>query len=138
GNPASRAASRLDSCARLQREYAAASRSSLPSCSSPEPSRAARSSGMSSVTLTMTHLLSSAYQVLKGEKTQLVASIQSEMHADPLSASAHWWWLMNSIRRFALEQHEGSYENWPLRSRLFFDGEPTRIYLPGYVLLHQF
>jgi hypothetical protein len=45
---------------------------------------------------------------------------------------------MNAISRFTLEQHDGPYETWPLRSRLFFDGEPTGISLPGYALLHQF
>jgi len=45
---------------------------------------------------------------------------------------------MNAISRFALEQHDGPYERWPLRSRLFLDGEPTEISLPGYVLLRQF
>jgi hypothetical protein len=45
---------------------------------------------------------------------------------------------MNSISRLALEQHEGPYEKWPLRSRLFLDGKPTGLSLPGYDLLHQF
>ena len=45
---------------------------------------------------------------------------------------------MNSISRFALEQHEGPYEKWPLRSRLFLDGKSTGLSLPGYDLLHQF
>ena len=45
---------------------------------------------------------------------------------------------MNVINRFALEQHEGRYETWPLRSRLFMDGKPTGISLPGYQLLHQY
>ncbi len=44
---------------------------------------------------------------------------------------------MNAISRFTLEQHDGPYETWPLRSRLFLDGEPTGISLPGYALLHQ-
>jgi hypothetical protein len=45
---------------------------------------------------------------------------------------------MNTISRFALEQHGGPYETWPLRSRLFLNGEPTELSVPGYVLLHQF
>ncbi len=46
--------------------------------------------------------------------------------------------IMDAISRFTLEQHDGPYETWPLRSRLFLDGEPTGISLPGYALLHQF
>src|SRR5262249_4882500 len=46
--------------------------------------------------------------------------------------------IMNAITRFTLEQHDGPYETWPLRSRLFLDGEPTGLLLPGYTLLHQF
>jgi hypothetical protein len=42
------------------------------------------------------------------------------------------------ISRFALEQHEGPYASWPLRSRLLLDGAPTPVTLPGYVILHQF
>ena len=45
---------------------------------------------------------------------------------------------MNPISRFTLERHGGPYESWPLRSRLFLDGELTGISLPGYELLHQF
>lgn len=42
------------------------------------------------------------------------------------------------INRFTLEKHDGPYEKWPLRSRLFLDGTPTDLSLPGYMLLHQF
>lgn len=45
---------------------------------------------------------------------------------------------MKPITRFSLEKHDGPYEKWPLRSRLFLDGQPTRLSLPGYTLLHQF
>jgi hypothetical protein len=45
---------------------------------------------------------------------------------------------MVPINRFTLEQHSGPYESWPLKSRLFFDGQSTTVMLPGYVLLHQF
>lgn len=45
---------------------------------------------------------------------------------------------MRPINRFTLEKHAGPYETWPLRSRLFLDGKPTCISLPGYTLLHQF
>jgi hypothetical protein len=40
--------------------------------------------------------------------------------------------------RFALEQHGGAYENWPLRSRLVVDGVVRDAAVPGYQLLHQF
>ncbi|HEX8391448.1 MAG TPA: hypothetical protein VF665_03740 [Longimicrobium sp.] len=40
--------------------------------------------------------------------------------------------------RFSLEKHAGPYESWPLRTRLFADGEPTDVRIPAYVMLHQF
>ena len=45
---------------------------------------------------------------------------------------------MMPIDRFSLETHEGPYEKWPVKSRLFLDGQPTRIKLPGYQLLCQY
>lgn len=45
---------------------------------------------------------------------------------------------MTPVDRFALETHEGPYSSWPLRSRLFADGAPTPVRVPGYVLLRQF
>ncbi|MBI1831315.1 MAG: hypothetical protein HYR84_07695 [Planctomycetes bacterium] len=45
---------------------------------------------------------------------------------------------INPITRLALEKHDGPYETCPLYSRLYFDGSITQLYLPGYVLLHQF
>ncbi len=45
---------------------------------------------------------------------------------------------MKPITRFTLETHDGPYDKWPLRSRLFLDGNSTGISLPGYTLLHQF
>lgn len=45
---------------------------------------------------------------------------------------------MESIRLFSLERHEGPYEKWPRRTRLFVNGEPSRTTVPGYTLLHQF
>lgn len=45
---------------------------------------------------------------------------------------------MRPINRFTLEKHDGPYETWPLRSRLFLDGKPTDLSLPGYVPLDQF
>lgn len=45
---------------------------------------------------------------------------------------------MKRSTRFSLEKHDGPYESWPLRTRLLADGQPTRVRLGGYVLLHQF
>ncbi len=45
---------------------------------------------------------------------------------------------MTPINRFTLETHEGPYANWPVKSRLYLDGQPTRIRLPGYQLLCQY
>lgn len=45
---------------------------------------------------------------------------------------------MIPIHRFSLEQHAGPYDTWPLRTRVLADGEPTELFIPGYVLLHQF
>jgi hypothetical protein len=39
---------------------------------------------------------------------------------------------------FALEQHTGAYETWPLQSRLVVDGIMHPVSLPGYMLLNQF
>jgi hypothetical protein len=39
---------------------------------------------------------------------------------------------------FALEKHQGAYETWPPRTRLLFEGEPTRVKLAGYGLRWQF
>ncbi|MBB4636710.1 hypothetical protein [Longimicrobium terrae] len=45
---------------------------------------------------------------------------------------------MIPIDRFSLEQHAGEYKDWPLRTRVLVDGQPTELFIPGYVLLHQF
>lgn len=45
---------------------------------------------------------------------------------------------MIPIDRFSLEQHAGEYKDWPLRTRVLLDGQPTDLFIPGYVLLHQF
>ena len=45
---------------------------------------------------------------------------------------------MKPISQFALEKHDGPCEKWPQRSRLFLDGRPTGVTLPGYTLLQQF
>ncbi len=45
---------------------------------------------------------------------------------------------MKTIGRFSLERHDGPYETWPLLTRLLVDGQPSRVRVPGYELLHQF
>jgi hypothetical protein len=45
---------------------------------------------------------------------------------------------VEKISIFSLERHEGPYEKWPRRTRLFVKGEPSRTTVPGYTLLHQF
>lgn len=44
---------------------------------------------------------------------------------------------MRATNRFSLEQHAGPHERWPPRTRLFCDGEPTRLKLSGYHLFRQ-
>lgn len=45
---------------------------------------------------------------------------------------------MQKVSLFSLELHQGPYEKWPLRTRLFVDGNQSETKVPGYVLLHQF
>src|SRR4026208_2297528 len=45
---------------------------------------------------------------------------------------------MTPIDRFRLQPNEGPDEKVPVKSRLFLDGQPTRIKLPGYQLLCQY
>src|SRR5687768_8225119 len=45
---------------------------------------------------------------------------------------------MTFVNEFSLQKHEGPYKTWPLKSRLFRNGQPTTLSLPGYSLLHQF
>ena len=61
-----------------------------------------------------------------------------EPTATPTAGSASEARRMTPVDRFALETHDGPYSSWPLRSRLFADGEPTHVRVPGYVLLRQF
>ena len=44
---------------------------------------------------------------------------------------------MQTVRRFSLEQHEGDYQKWPWRTRLFVDGRPSPTKLAGYTLVVQ-
>lgn len=45
---------------------------------------------------------------------------------------------MISINDFMLEQHTGPYEQWPLRSRLYYKGNASDCYVPGYLLEAQY
>ena len=45
---------------------------------------------------------------------------------------------MTPIARFTLERHDGPYESWPLRTRVFKNGAATATKIPGFQLLHQF
>ena len=45
---------------------------------------------------------------------------------------------MQTTTCFSLERHAGPYETWPLRTRLWVDGTPSPLRIPGYALLHQF
>jgi len=42
------------------------------------------------------------------------------------------------VREFTLEEHDGPYERWPLRTRVLRGGRPTGAEVPGHSLLHQF
>jgi hypothetical protein len=46
--------------------------------------------------------------------------------------------MLQEIDIFSLETHDGPYEKWPLKTRLFKHGTPTTLTLPGYILLHQY
>lgn len=52
----------------------------------------------------------------------------------PTSASA----ALEPIDWLSLETHDGPYESWPLRSRLYLRGEPTEQQVPGYVIEAQY
>lgn len=45
---------------------------------------------------------------------------------------------MIPIDRFSLERHAGEYKDWPPRTRVLVDGQPTELFISGFVLLHQF
>lgn len=45
---------------------------------------------------------------------------------------------MKEIDYFSLEKHTGMYDTWPLRSRLFINGEFTSQNLPGYKIKAQY
>lgn len=45
---------------------------------------------------------------------------------------------MKKIGSFTLEKHEGVYEHWPRRTRLFFDGVDTGTKIPGFIIEAQY
>lgn len=45
---------------------------------------------------------------------------------------------MKKIESFTLEKHEGAYELWPRRTRLFFDGVYTGAKIPGFIIEAQY
>lgn len=42
------------------------------------------------------------------------------------------------MRRFSLETHAAPYEQWPLKTPVLLDGQPTPAHVPGNSRLHQF
>lgn len=45
---------------------------------------------------------------------------------------------MEKIDSFSIEKHEGPYEKWPLKSRLFFNGHDTGTRVPGFIIEGQY
>mgnify|MGYP001403052661 FL=1 len=45
---------------------------------------------------------------------------------------------MEPIASFSLARHEGPYEQWPPKTPLLFEGQPTGREIPGYVLEAQY
>ena len=45
---------------------------------------------------------------------------------------------MIAIDNFSIETHEGDYENRPLKSALYFNGEKLNVKVSGYVIEKQF
>jgi hypothetical protein len=45
---------------------------------------------------------------------------------------------MQKINSFSLQTHTGEYKTWPLETQLYLNENPTKTYLPGFQLLHQF
>lgn len=42
------------------------------------------------------------------------------------------------IDNFSIEAHEGDYDNWPLKSVLYFNGEKLNVKVSGYVIEKQY
>ena len=45
---------------------------------------------------------------------------------------------MQVIIVFSLVTHSGAYKDWPLKTPLLLNGQPTSLVIPGFQLLHQF
>jgi hypothetical protein len=45
---------------------------------------------------------------------------------------------MEPITAFSVARHEGPYETWPLRTKLFVDGRDSGTDIPGYVIEAQY
>ena len=45
---------------------------------------------------------------------------------------------MISINKFTLPKHEGNYEDWPLKSVLYYDGKALNVKVRGFVIEEQF
>jgi hypothetical protein len=45
---------------------------------------------------------------------------------------------MNPIDSFSLAKHDGPYETWPDRTRLFYDGKNTAVEIPGFIIEAQY
>lgn len=45
---------------------------------------------------------------------------------------------MEEIGNFSLEVHQGPYENWPRKSRLYFNDTDTLVKIPGYDIEAQY
>lgn len=45
---------------------------------------------------------------------------------------------MNLIDKFSLQEHDGEYEDRPLKSLLYYCGEALGVKVPGYVIDKQF
>lgn len=46
--------------------------------------------------------------------------------------------MLIEITDFSIEQHQGDYESWPLKSRLFYQGQYTGSKVPGFVIERQY
>jgi len=46
--------------------------------------------------------------------------------------------MVRDIKEFTLPIHEGAYETWPRKTKLFHNGEYTGTKIPGYVIERQF
>jgi hypothetical protein len=45
---------------------------------------------------------------------------------------------MKAVARFALAQHQGPYEAWPVRTSVIIDSQLSELTIPGFTLLRQY